>query len=274
MKYPPLFFTFLVVLAAAPVWAQGGSAFLETAPANRLSPRLPGLTARHLSYKAAGPDCPRNVIALDFHYPQGLGPLEVDQAVAGHIRAEFDERRSGGDRLFCDRELCEAASCGLWPMEKIFSVFTSSPRYVSILFTESSYTGGAHDNLDFEVLHFDLRTGRPLTLGDFFPQPETAEPQYWRRVYAGWCRAWGTKFPLHFQGVEPCRPEEAPQELPADIPPAASLEDLGRLIFTPQGATLLLGPYESGTYASGAQALDLPREELLAIGANPGLWAE
>jgi hypothetical protein len=46
------------------------------------------------------------------------------------------------------------------------------------------------------------------------------------------------------------------------------------LIFTSLGATLLLGPYESGSFASGSQALDLPKEALLEMGANPAIWID
>lgn len=274
MKFIALVFIGLAFSAAGPAGAQGESIFLELAPANRLSPRLPNLTVRHLSHRAGGPECPRNVLTLDFFYPQGFGRPGIDEALAGSITTEFEERRdSGGDQFFCDRELCGSASCGLWPVEKTFAVYVPSARFVSVLFTEDSYTGGAHGNLDFQVFNFDLENDRPMTLNDLFPGPEESVPAYWGRVYAEWCRLRGVNFPLHFKSEEKCRPEAALQT-PDEFQEIGDLEDLGRLIFTPLGATILLGPYESGSYASGSQALDLPKETLLEIGANPALWSD
>jgi len=266
----------LALWAAVPTWAQGESVFLELAPANRLSPRLPGLTARHLSHQASGPECSRNVFKLDFFYPQGFGRPKIDETVAAAIKAEFEERRADGrNEFFCDREFCGSASCGLWPVEKTFAVYTPAPGFASVLFTEESYTGGAHGNLDFNVLNFNLKNDRPMSLADLFPRPEKSVPMYWARVYAEWCRARGVNFPPHFktEAEGKCRPGEV-LKTPDEFKEADELDDLGRLIFTPLGATLLLGPYESGSYASGPQALDLPKEMLLEMGANPALWED
>ena len=274
MKFISLIFIGLTIWAAGPAGAQGESVFLELAPSNRLSSKLPDLTVHHLSHRAAGPECPQNVLNMDFFYPQGFGRPEIDETVALAITSEFEERLDEGrEEFFCDREICGSASCGSWPVEKTFAVYSPSDRVVSILFTEESYTGGAHGNLDFDVLNFNLENGRPLALTDLFPGPEKSVPAYWGQVYAEWCRARGVKFPLHFKSGEKCRPGEVLQ-VPDEFKEAGELDDLGRLIFTPLGVTLLLGPYESGSYASGSQALDISREKLVEIGADPSIWTE
>jgi len=273
MKFFCLILISLILGLAGPTWAQGGSEFLELTPANRLSPKLPDLTVRHLAYRSAGPKCPQNILHLNFFYPQGFGRPGIDEAVAESIADKFEEWKDDArEDFFCDREPCGSASCGLWPVETTFAVYTSSSRFVSILFTEDSYTGGAHGNLNFEALNFDLGNDRLMTLTDFFPRPKESVPTYWSLIYAEWCRTWEINFPLHFKSGEVCRPGESLQT-PDEFQEAGELEDLGRLIFTPLGATLLLGPYESGSYANGTQALDLPRELLLKMGANPALWA-
>jgi hypothetical protein len=262
----------LLFWAAGPAGAQGDSAFLELVPANRLSPRLPDLTVRRFSHRSAGPECPQNILSLDFFYPQGFGRPGIDEAVAEIITAQFEERRGGGgEDFFCDPENCGLASCGPWPVEKTFAVYVPSPRFVSILFTEESYTGGAHGNLDYEALNYDLDNDRPMTLTDLFPQPKKSVPKYWAKVYAEWCRTRETSFPRHFKAEEMCGETVQP---PEEFREAGDLEDLGRLIFTSLGATLLLGPYESGSFASGSQALDLPKETLLEMGANPAIWTD
>jgi hypothetical protein len=271
----------LALWAAGPTWAQGDSVFLESAPANRLSSKLPGLAVRHLSHRASGPECPENVLELDFFYPQGFGRPEIDEAVAATITAKFEEWLAD-DGPFCDRELCGSASCGLWAVEKTFAVYTPSSDFISILFTEESYTGGAHVNLDFDVMNFSLKNDRPMVLTDLFPRPEESVPLYWAHVYAEWCRAQGIAFPPHFVNESLNLPpgEFFCQRLAEEITPPEeflntdALEGLSRLIFTSRGATLLLGPYESGSYASGTQALDISKETLAKMGANPALWRD
>jgi len=274
MKFMGLALMALALGAAGPAWAQGESVFLAEAPANHISSSLPGLTVRHLSHRASGPDCPKNVLKLDFFYPQGFGRPKIDALVAEAIKAEFEELRAPDDTSFCGRESCDLGSCGLWPVEKTFAVHTPSPGFVSILFTEESYTGGAHGNRNYNVLNFNLENDRPMALTDLFPKPEKSVPAYWGQVYAEWCRLRGVNFPPHWGAIgQECRPGENPKP-PEEFREADDLEDLGRLIFTPQGATLLLEPYESGSYASGSQALDLPKDMLLKIGANPALWTD
>jgi hypothetical protein len=36
--------------------------------------------------------------------------------------------------------------------------------------------------------------------------------------------------------------------------------------------TLILGPYDGWSYADGPSDLEIPKDELLKMGANPAIW--
>lgn len=263
-------------LAAAPEAADPG--FLRIDPAtedadgNRLPSNWPGLSAKKLERRLIAPKCPTNYQNFFSFYPQGLGNIlldgQIERQATERFNRELEERRQGG---FCDQTTCGSASCGFWGSTRTFEVHRPSANYVSVLFTDFSDTGGAHPNTSYEGTTYSFLTGLPMNLMELFPQPQQSVPKYWEMVYKQWCDNVGTKFPLHYQNPEPCGQPDTLAN-PNTFRWASDLSDLGRLIFTPHGVSLVLGPYESGSYASGTVVLDFTREEMLAIGAAPSVW--
>lgn len=233
---------------------------------------LPGLTTQTLDQREVSGTCPANILTLTLQYPQGLGLPDLDQALAGQAADQMKDELADLKDALCDGELCGGAACGEWFWKREFSVYAPSAGYRSLLFIESSYLGGAHGSLDYEARTYGP-DGRLLTLTDVFPNPAQSAPRYWAYVYAQWCAAHNTRFPLHMEVGEAseCRPGDLGSE---KAPEVKELADLGRLVFTPEGATLVLGPYESGSYASGTMTLDLPKAELIKMGAAPRIWGQ
>lgn len=265
-------------LAAAPEAASPG--FLRLDPAavdadgNRLPPNQAGLSAKKLQRRVTSPKCQSNYQDFVYFYPQGFGNLvldsEIERLITEQFNQEFEAARQGG---LCDREFCGSASCGAWGSNLTFEIHQPSANYVSILFTHYSQTGGAHPNTAYEGHTYSLLTGQPMTLMELFPQAQASVSKYWEMVYKQWCDNVGYKFPLHYQNSEPCGQPDS-QANPNTFTWASNLSDLGRLVFTPHGASLVLGPYESGSYASGTVVMDFTREEMTAIGAAPSVWGQ
>jgi len=243
-------------------------------PGNRLPPRSlwPDLTVKKLEHTEKSPDCPDNYLRFTLYYPQGLGHPEVDRLVEKAVTERFEEDLATmRDNGFCDRDSCGALSCGAWEDNQAFAVYSPSPGYVSVFLNENSFTGGAHGNINYHSLNFNLQSGKPLTLTDLFPEPERSVPLYWTYIYKSWCLHSEYKFPLHSQDFQPCGVEDG-SEGGDSYPNAEEIEDLGRLIFTPAGLSLILEPYESGSYASGTAVVDIPLEELVKMGASLSIW--
>lgn len=269
--------------AAADQNGQGGlTGFLSQAAAgrdqngNRLPPKteLTELEAKKTTHTEKSTICDDNILVHTFYYPQGTGRQSVDLGVRNMVIEEMNKNVAEiKQEGFCAADECGESSCGRWPVTQTFSVYQSSPDYISILFEESGFTGGAHTNTVFTVLNYNLKNGRQLTLAEVFPDQKRSLPLYWDYVYAKWCAENGYKFPLHYNSVEDCAAGIDPDN-PNTYQGADNLDDLGRLVFSAKGATLVLGPYESGSYANGTRTLDLPLAELLKIGASPTLWKQ
>lgn len=267
-------------LAAAPEASEATPGFLRTDPAtvdaegNRLPPNMAGLTVKKLERRLTAPDCPGNYQDFVYFYPQGFGNVvldgEIERQVTERFNRDLDERRQGG---FCDQSVCGGASCKDWGSSRVFEVHRPSANYVSILYTDFSDTGGAHPSTTYEGATYSLQTGQPMSLLELFPQSQQSVPKYWQMVYKQWCDNVGYKFPLHYQNSEPCGQPDSLSN-PNTFTWAGSLADLGRLVFSPHGASLVLGPYESGSNASGTVVMDFTQDEMIAVGAAPSVWGQ
>ncbi len=234
---------------------------------------LPDLTFLTVGQETgSAPNCLLNSLTLTIGVPQGLGLPGLDKAMVDQSVELLKKRYAELKGTLCDEATCGGASCGEWFWRREVSLYVPSAGYVSILFSDSSYLGGAHENLEYEVQTYGP-DGRSLTLTDLFPDPGQSAPRYWAYVHAQWCAAHGVKYPPHFDGgVVTCRPGDSGQ--PRENQKVAKLADLGRLIFTDEGATLVLGPYESGSFAAGTMTLDIPKAEFIEMGAAPKIWGE
>lgn len=278
IKFSIAIMTIAFLGAAAPAQALD-SLFLEKAPGviteegNRLplASVLSGLTTKTIAHTEVSPDCDANWLKVTIYYPQGTGNDKVDQALEQEIKTVFNEQVSETKTRFCDKEFCGATSCVEWPLDKSFAAYAPSPGFLSVLFNETSFTGGAHGSSIFEVMNFNLKTGERITLKDLFPDTDDAVDIYWDYVYAKWCAENGYKFPLHFSPVEGDCMADDPGN-PRNYDGVKAIDDLGRLVFSPKGVTLVLGPYESGSYATGDKYLDIPKEDMIRMGASPVFW--
>lgn len=273
---------FLLSCSSVSMALAGDSVFLEKAPGliteegNRLPlPALmPQMVSKTISHDEASPDCANNILKISIYYPKGTGNAAIDQeiekAVTDAFNSQINEIKTDG---FCDKEFCGTVSCEEWPVNRSFAVYAPSTGYISVLFNEVSFTGGAHGNSVFEVMNFDLKTGKRVTLADLFPDAEKSVPLYWDYVYGAWCSENGYKFPLHYQPAEGDCMAEDPDN-PRNYEGVKTIDDLGRLVFTNKGATIVLGPYESGSYATGERYLDIPKDELLKMGASAKIWEQ
>ena len=248
--------------------------FLNIESGNWISSSLPGVSPRTVKHQELAPDCPGNSLTVTLYYPQGLS-ADVDQLIEKSIQDKLAvEIAEIKDDSFCGKDVCGGASCGAWSSDETFAAHSPAPGYVSILFTDFSYTGGAHPNTEYRVMNFKPDGGpvklKKMELKDLFPDPDKSVPLYWEYVYGKWCDEHSYKFPAHYSTMQDCGVDSP--DNPNIYEGAKTLDDLGRLVFSPFGATIVLGPYESGSYATGTIMLDLPKEDLIKMGADPAIW--
>lgn len=236
-----------------------------------LQPEQEGLVDLLFELRAERAD--RTLLVLT-HFPQGLGG-KSDAAVAALAGAmhnagygEVQEQSEYGVEQYL-LTLGERIRQGLSPVlperkardwsstfacVTTWELFKPSAGYASVLFRESRSGGGAHGNWTYRCLSLDLENGRELTLADLFADADSAQPLVGARVLA----ALGSRRSLS-GGAQDLVPEDV------DV-------SMDRIALTPEGLRIVYAPYEMGSYADGEFILDIPKAELLRMGAEPRFW--
>lgn len=203
------------------------------------------------------------------HFPHGLGEA-VDSAVARFAKEQFEETCSSFMSLAADtveearaafarggQPLPEFESGVLLPYFSVFNyqLFRPSERYVSIYYMGSEYTGGAHGNRFHVVLSYDLQSGARLRIEDLFLDKDAYMPQLINRIA---------------DGIQAMKAADAE---PVDRDPASIDATMDRIALTHEGIRVVYAPYEMGSYAEGDFIVDIPKEELFAMGVKRDFWA-
>ncbi|MDR1314427.1 MAG: DUF4163 domain-containing protein [Deltaproteobacteria bacterium] len=228
---------------------------------------LLAVKAEALSYSKS---CPKAFFRSTVVYPQGFddgGP--VDRAV----KAKADEyyRDGSGQESFMDQEYeirqdCESLEDTYYNNVQS-SPYRVSPKIVSVLFLTDSYTGGAHMQLITEVMNL-VPDGRPVLVSDLFPNQARSLQLFWERIARDACV--GRDTVPNFYGGAACGTSPP---LPEPLQPGGgALEGLGGALLTQLGLTINLDPDMAWSFAEGELTLDIPKNDLIAMGASPELW--
>lgn len=136
-------------------------------------------------------------------------------------------------------------SPGPWGLYIDYEIFQFSPMMLSLKFTVSNYTGGAHGNSYFQTYLFDLEHERLLTLEDIF--------------------APGTDIvsllaPIVRQDLAAQQGEYADIQWIQDG--TSSLEAYMNFVITPETLFFFFPPYQVAAYAVGALTVPIPLSQI------------
>jgi hypothetical protein len=198
------------------------------------------------------------------------GPVDV--AVTAVAQGFISSFKADSDSWYrdlvrdCDPELSEYS---MTSTNKITSSpYRASSGIYSVLFMKSGETGGAHGYYGFETVNF-FADGLPVSLRRLFPDPQRSLPMLWSAIFTGFCRDHDTA--PSFYGDPPCGGGIPP--LPAPLRNLSSnLDSVGHMLLTSMGLSVIMGPYEGYSFAEGSQYVDIPKDELLSMGASPAAW--
>jgi hypothetical protein len=232
-------------------------------------PAVPqGVRYEETSLNFAVPACPGMKIPFKVSYPQGLdGGGPVDGYLDSHgylLEVTFG--------AFLKDQLSQAGDCDA--LQGAFMSFTGRPyrvseRMVSILFVEETKGIIGQSPLGYEA--FNLTAGGiELTVAGLFPDPGSSLPIIWGRIYRGICAVEGVDSLPDLYGGLPCPAPGMPGVPPWLARADGTADALGHALITPLGLTVNLSPTELGT--GEPLFIDIPREELETMGANPDIW--
>ncbi|MDR1314429.1 MAG: DUF4163 domain-containing protein [Deltaproteobacteria bacterium] len=223
--------------------------------------------AEALSYSKS---CPKAFFRSTVVYPQGFdGGGPVDQL----IKAKADEayRVGSGQESFMEEEYeirqdCQSLEDTYYHDVKS-SPYRVSPKIVSVLFLTESYTGGAHMQFLTEVMNL-FPDGRPVLVSDLFPNRARSLQLFWERIMRDSCVGHET-VPTFYGGGQCGTFPPSPFQ---DTMGGATLDSLGGAVLTQLGLTINLDPYMAWSFGEGPFTLDIPKNDLIAMGASPEIW--
>ncbi|MDR3153982.1 MAG: hypothetical protein LBW85_06865 [Deltaproteobacteria bacterium] len=270
-------------LAAAalslPLHAQWTEDFISDFAKN--APRPSGVSAAERADTLVPQACPNSPFTYSVSYPRGLdGGGPADKAAGAFAARLFAQGRSTAEE-YASTKASPADCDDAWGTDKeegesqAYFKVTSSPYRVSsgaysVLYSSALYTGGAHESFGYASQNI-LADGTEITFARLFRDPAGSLPRLWEKVYKGFCGG----------GAAPSRPDlyggmACTRSVPGAPgvlgPNAMSLDAAGHAVLTSLGLSFHLNPYEAYGFAAGPQFLDIPKEELLRIGADPEIW--
>lgn len=208
------------------------------------------------------------------HYPQGICPA-VDTALGEIAWSRLDAsktnilngvKEAGNEqRKAISESLAQTGnnpakdkSFGQFPWFSVttYEVFKPSKDYVSVVFQNYSYSGGAHGNTSFDVKNFRISAGKPLELSSIFKDVAGTSKLLVPRIADG---AQAQKQP----GADPVARDAKTIDLRME-----------RIALTAEGIRVYYAPYELGSYSEGTFIVDIPKQELVKMGADASIWTE
>jgi hypothetical protein len=246
-------------LGAFPGTCQAGSCPQGEEPAS-LPP--PSLSIARLSHELSSPACLTDRIYIHQEYPTETGSLALDALFESDAKKAFEDAKAKALRMSCNDFLggCEGY-CLPIAFETRLYFQQSSPSYLSV-FRVDRFTGNIRkgksmgSTVDYSFRNYDLATGRELAAAELFPDPKASLPQFWFHVSSVLERREGS-CPLGRLRLNGRAPRGA-------------LRDRDYLLSS-QGLTILLQG-DGRPKGCQPQAVDVPKDALLGMGADPKVF--
>lgn len=180
--------------------------------------------------------------SIEVQYPQNTGNAGIDADIRSWVQARYT------------KAIQEFEDSDRYEYMVTYEIDQSSNQYMSVVFTNYVYTGGAHGMTTTDVLTYDLNTGERLGLGDVIS--DTVLPKIQEKL-----------------GLEAI--DEGYDNRNTDLfgdPAKMAITSLDKIALTDDGLDFYYDPYEIAPYASGTIVLDIDKDELIKMGVEPKFW--
>jgi hypothetical protein len=247
---------------------------------NEYGLEVQNITASTLKDKINDRICQNIPISIEINYPIGTENKLLDEIFYIEALIELNAQKK------IDSNFIDPADCPPIGDEyqvsgefvRNFRIQSASSNYLSVVYADFYYSPmAAHPNTSFKVVNYNFNTGREMITYDLFPISDSLL-KIWPKIVESWCKYNDYhklpefyEFPDDFDGCANPQATPLPDSLKGRSP---RLEALGNPYFTPDGMTLILGPYDGWSYADGPSSLSIPKDELIALGASPAIWGD
>jgi hypothetical protein len=212
--------------------------------------------------------CPEVLtLELSATYPKDTGNAEVDQFFlknAIDYMADVEASSLEEDEVLTNGNKCSLA----WELttDMTFEATKPNDKVLGVLLDHNFFLGGAHPSHWYRSVNFDLGTGKEITIQDLFSDPQKGITGIYALAYGELCSEDNPQGPAKEVLGGVCGEAQKP---PAELlAVTGSLDGLGHMTLTPEGARLSFQAYEIWTYSKGDYELEIPASALLALGSH------
>ncbi|MDR3154926.1 MAG: hypothetical protein LBW85_11850 [Deltaproteobacteria bacterium] len=226
-----------------------------------LSEPPPEIRRNIIEHQLKSPVCPSDLVFITIEYPEHTGSLALDLAFAEEAAKKFGAARALALKLSCN-DLIDGCGGLCLPagVESRYFLHKSASWTLSVFRVDrfiGNFRRGRHERgtVEYSFGNYSLVSGKELKATEIFPDPASSARSLWARA----------DMELASRGACPSSRYLASGRRPAgrDLRPRD-------LLLSRRGATLAL--YTGSDKKCLPQALDLPKSELVALGASPALW--
>jgi hypothetical protein len=214
--------------------------------------------------------CPNTVNQINITFPFNTGSADLDKLLYNDAISQFNKLALND---YCNPSDIQPIYYNDFRYN--FVAKAPSKRYLSLLFSYFEYYAGtAHPSSTTKAIVYDLDTGKAVELSDIFQLPDQAIPKLWEIVVSSWCRLDKGSLPNYYN----LSPQD--QTCGSGLPPIPSsfrakptpFSALGKVLLTREGMTIVIDAYEGWSYADGEQRIDIPKADLISLGAYRIFW--
>lgn len=189
-------------------------------------------------------------VTVEVHYPV-LGQQQIDEDIADWAKQLADNFESTYTE---EPKLTNS----LYELKATYTITRPSDAALTVAWEVSSYTGGAHGNLDIITNTYDVKTGKTVDLYDLFKDLDTALNEMSSYSYKKLA-----------ENTEDMSNEDM---LRGGTTPDA--DNFSSFALTPAGIRIFFQPYQVAPWAAGKQIVDIPLEEIMEAGPRLELWGK
>jgi hypothetical protein len=224
----------------------------------------PDIRRNILEHQLKSPVCPTDLIYITLEYPENTGSPELDAYLSTAMARKFKEARDRALSMSCN-DFLDGCAGGCYPVgiESRYYLHKSAPWTLSI-FQVEKFIGNFRKNshargtVEYQFLNFNLKTGKQLLLREIFPDPKKSVPLFWKylnnvlKEKGAPCAAQSLSLASKRLGGGELKPED--------------------ILLSKNGATIAL--FTQNPSKCQSEVVDIPRQDLIGMGAEPDLWAE
>ncbi|MBZ3892366.1 DUF3298 and DUF4163 domain-containing protein [Lawsonia intracellularis] len=184
---------------------------------------------------------------VSVHYPE-IHSSKIDQDIKGWAQQLVENFKTTNS----EKEL----AIGPYELRADYSITKPSDKAISIIYTITDFTGGAHGNLEISVFNYDLTTEQPLDLIDIFDDVNSALKIMSEYSYKSLSETLGNMSDKEILSVGT----------------APDLDNYNSIALIPNGIRIFFQPYQVAPWSAGPQQVDMTLEELSKANPTKKIW--